>query len=67
MDDFNNFFDDQRNSHPEHTPVYHTPSPKNNKLGPVGIMCVVLAVVMCVVVLVNVIGLASLKQTIAEE
>lgn len=68
MDDFNNFFDDQRNPQPEHTPVYHTPSPKNNnKLGPVGILCVVLAVVMCVVVLVNVIVLASLKQTIAEE
>lgn len=67
MDDFNNFFDDQRNSQPERTPVYHTPSPKNNKLGPVGILCVVLAVVMCVVVLVNVIVLASLKQTIAEE
>lgn len=67
MDDFNNFFDDQRNSQPEHTPVYHTPSPKNNKLGPVGILCVVLAVVMCVVVLVNVVVLASLKQTIAEE
>lgn len=68
MDDFNNFFDDQRNPQPEHTPVYHTPSPKhNNKLGPVGIICVVLAVVMCVVVLVNVIVLASLKQSIAEE
>lgn len=67
MDDFNNFFDDQRNSQPEHTPVYHTPSPKNNKLGPIGILCVVLAVVMCVVVLVNVVVLASLKQTIAEE
>lgn len=68
MDDFNNFFDDQRNSQPEHTPVYHTPSTKhNNKLGPVGIICVVLAVVMSVVVLVNVIVLASLKQTIAEE
>lgn len=67
MDDFNNFFDDQRNPQPERTPVYHTPSPKNNKLGPVGILCVVLAVVMCVVVLVNVIVLASLKQTIAEE
>ncbi len=67
MDDFNDFFDDQRNSQPEHTPVYHTPSPKNNKLGPVGILCVVLAVVMCVVVLVNVIVLASLKQTIADE
>lgn len=68
MDDFNNFFDDQRNSQPEHTPVYHTPSPKhNNKLGPVGIICVVLAVVMSIVVLVNVIVLASLKQTIAEE
>ncbi len=68
MDDFNNFFDDQRDPQPEHTPVYHTPSPKhNNKLGTVGIICVVLAVVMCVVVLVNVIVLASLKQTIAEE
>lgn len=68
MDDFNNFFDDQRNSQPEHTPVYHTPSPKhNNKLGTVGVICVVLAVVMCIVVLVNVIVLASLKQTIAEE
>lgn len=68
MDDFNNFFDDQRSPQPEHTPVYHTPSPKNNnKLNTTGVICIVLAVVMCVVVLVNVIVLASLKEQIAQE
>jgi len=68
MDDFNNFFDDQRETQPHHTPVYHTPEPKNhNKLNAVTIICIVVAAVMCVVVLVNVIVLASMKQTIAEE
>lgn len=68
MDDFNNFFDDQRETQPQHTPVYHTPEPKNhNKLNAATIICIVVAAVMCVVVLVNVIVLASLKQTIAEE
>lgn len=68
MDDFNNFFDDQRETQPQHTPVYHTPEPKNhNKLNAVTIICIVVAAVMCVVVLVNVIVLASMKQTIAEE
>lgn len=68
MDDFNNFFDDQRTPQPEHTPVYHTPSPKsNNKLNATSVICIVLAVVMCVVVLVNVIVLASLKEEIAAE
>lgn len=68
MDDFNHFFDDQRETQPQHTPVYHTPEPKNrNKLNAVTIICIVVAAVMCVVVLVNVIVLASMKQTIAEE
>lgn len=68
MDDFNDFFDDQRETQPQHTPVYHTPEPKNhNKLNAVTIICIVVAAVMCVVVLVNVIVLASMKQTIAEE
>lgn len=68
MDDFNNFFDDQRETQPQHTPVYHTPEPKNhNKLNAVTIICIVVAAVMCVVVLVNVIVLASMKQTVAEE
>lgn len=68
MDDFNNFFDDQRETQPQHTPVYHTPEPKNhNKLNAVTIICIVVAAVMCVVVLVNVIVLASMKQSIAEE
>lgn len=68
MDDFNNFFDDQRDEQPMHTPVYHTPEPRNrNKLNAATIICIVVAAVMCVVVLVNVIVLASLKQSIAEE
>lgn len=68
MDDFNNFFDDQRDEQPMHTPVYHTPEPRNrNKLNAATIICIVVAAVMCVVVLVNVIVLASLRQSIAEE
>lgn len=67
MDDFNNFFDDQRSPQPEHTPVYHTPSPKNNKLNATSVICIVLAAVMCIVVLVNVIVLASMKEQIAQE
>lgn len=68
MDDFNNFFDDQRETQPQHTPVYHTPEPKkHNNLNAVTIICIVVAAVMCVVVLVNVIVLSSMKQTIAEE
>lgn len=68
MDDFNNFFDDQRSPQPEHTPVYHTPNPKSsNKLNATSVICIVLAAVMCIVVLVNVIVLASLKEQIAQE
>ncbi len=68
MDDFNNFFDDQRQPEPERTPQYHTPTPKNNdKMNAATIICIVLAVAMCVVVLVNVVVLASLKESIAEE
>lgn len=68
MDDFNNFFDDQRSPQPEQTPVYHTPSPKNNnKFNAASVICIVLAAVMCIVVLVNVIVLASLKEEIAAE
>lgn len=68
MDDFNNFFDDQRQPESEHTPQYHTPTPKNHdKLNATSIICIVLAVAMCVVVLVNVVVLAALKESIAEE
>lgn len=70
MDDFNNFFDDQREQRPEpNTPIYHTPTPKNHggKINTASIICIVIAAVMCIVVLVNVIVLASLKQTIADE
>lgn len=68
MDDFNNFFDDQRQPEPEHNPRYHTPTPKSHdKMSATSIICIVLAVAMCVVVLVNVVVLASLKESIAEE
>lgn len=68
-DDFNNFFDDQRQPEPEHkTPVYHTPEPKaNNKTTIALIVSISLAIVMCVVVLANVLVLATLKQTIANQ
>ena len=69
MDEFNNFFDDQRGTPEPNTPIYHTPTPKHNggKLNTASIICIVVAAVMCVVVLVNVIVLASLKQSIADE
>lgn len=68
MDDFNNFFDDQRGNDQQRTPVYHTQDPKRpNKANVASVICIVMAVVMCIAVLVNVIVLASLKNTVAEE
>ena len=69
MDDFNNFFDDQRQPTPEHTPIYHTPEPKHKGTKPnlTVIFCIVIAVVMCVLVVVNVIVLSTLRTTIADE
>ena len=67
-DDFNNFFDDQRQPEPERTPVYHTQAPKtNNKTTIALVVSISLAIVMCVVVLANVLVLATLKQTIANQ
>ena len=67
-DDFNNFFDDQRPSEPQHTPIYHTPAPKRSgKANAALVVSIVLSVVMCIVVLVNVLVLATLKQTIANQ
>lgn len=68
MDDFNNFFDDQRGNDSDRTPVYHTQDPKrSNKANTASVICIVMAVVMCIAVLVNVIVLATLKNTIAED
>lgn len=70
MDDFNNFFDDQRsNPQPERTPVYHTPEPprQHNKNNTALIICIIIAAIMCIVVVVNVIVLATLKTKIADE
>jgi len=69
MDDFNDFFDDQRGTNYERTPIYHTPEPKKNssKNNFAIIFSIVLACIMCVVVIVNVIVLASLKNSIASE
>ncbi len=67
MDDFNNFFDERpRYPEPEKTPVYHTPEKKshNNFLL---ILSIIVAVVMTALVIVNVVLLASLKNTIADE
>ena len=67
-DDFNNFFDDQRQPEPQHTPVYHSPEPRHSSKANVAIIVsVTLAIVMCIVVLANVLVLATLKQTIAKQ
>jgi len=68
-DDFNNFFDDQRQPEPQHTPVYHTPEPKHrgSKTNITAILCIAIAVVMCVLVIVNVIVLATMKTAIADK
>ena len=69
MDDFNSFFDDQRQPEQNRTPIYHTPEPKNNgsKRNMTAIICIIVAVIMCVLVVVNVIVLATLKDKIAAE
>ncbi len=69
MDDFNNFFDDQRgNSEPPKTPIYHTPDPKpNNKNNVATVICIVMAVVMCLAIIINVLVLSTLKESIAKE
>lgn len=69
MDDFNNFFDDQRQTEPNRTPIYHTPEPRHDgsKRSLAAICCIVVAVIMCALVVVNVIVLATLKNKIATE
>jgi len=68
MDNFNNFFDDQRSPESERTPIYHTPEPKRrDKKSITVILCIVIAVIMCVLVVVNVIVLSTLKNSIATE
>ncbi len=68
MDDFDNFFDDQRESNDsQKTPIYHTPDPKHKQPSTIGLIFGIIALVMCLVVVVNVIVLATLKDTIAEQ
>lgn len=70
MDDFNNFFDDPKDNEPhEKTPVYHTPEPPKNKDGnsTTATIAIVLSVIMCLVVVINVIVLASLKSQISDK
>lgn len=67
MDDFNNFFDDQRRQ-PERTPIYHTPeTPHRSKTNVALVISIIIAVIMTLVVIVNVILLATLKDSIAKE
>ncbi|MBD5092615.1 MAG: trypsin-like serine protease, partial [Clostridiales bacterium] len=70
MDDFNNFFDDQRQQTPERAPIYHAPEPKRNgpnKSAVITAVCITVAVLMCIVVVVNVVVLASMKDKIARD
>lgn len=76
MDEFDNFFDDQRNDNQNdspqmggRTPIYHTPEPKSgaSKASVANIVCIVMAVIMCLAIIVNVIVLTTLKDKIARE
>ncbi len=68
MDEFDNFFDDQRdNGEQSKTPIYHTPDPKRKQTNTVALICIIVSAVMCLVVVVNVIVLATLKNSIADE
>lgn len=69
MDEFDNFFDNGNNDNEkDKTPIYHTPTPQEPPKRNIGsIFAIVISVVMCLVVLVNVVVLASLKNQIAEE
>ncbi len=76
MDDFDNFFDDQRNDNSNYnaqqggrTPIYHTPEPKSggSKASVANIVCIVMAVIMCLTIIVNVIVLTTIKDKIARE
>ena len=66
-DDFNNFFDDQRPEGQPSTPVYHTPEPKRQHANVAVIISVVVSIVMSLVVIINVLVLATLKQSIADQ
>ncbi len=72
MDEFDDFFADKSTGGNEYTPIYHTPDnnnsqPPHKKNNGALIAAIVVAALMCIVVLVNVIVLASLKNSIAEE
>ncbi|MBR2485827.1 MAG: hypothetical protein IKB54_05725, partial [Clostridia bacterium] len=68
MDDFDNFFDRDNDNNDNKTPVYHTPTPEGPKKKGFSVtFAIVVSVVMCLVVLINVVVLASLKNTIAKE
>lgn len=72
MDDFNNFFDEDKYTERERTPIYHTPDqtppPGGNKKTNVwAVVSIVFAAMMCIVVIINVVVLATLKDSIAGE
>lgn len=68
MDEFDNFFNKQNENGGSNTPIYHTPEaqpPKKTSTATIISICV--AVVMCLVVIINVVVLASLKNRISAE
>ncbi len=68
MNDFDNFFDGGNDGGEQKTPVYHTPNPKEPKKTSVStVFAIVVSVFMCLVVLINVVVIASLKNQIAQE
>ncbi len=70
MEDFNNFFDNNNNNgggNRQQTPIYHTPDPKPHKNNTAQIICIIMAVVMCLAIIINVIVLAGIKDKVAKD
>lgn len=71
MNNFNNFFDSVGGDEQPRTPIYHTPDPQNDgghkKTSAVTILFIVIAVLMCIIAVINVVVLAVMKEEIASQ
>lgn len=71
MNDFDNFFDGVGGGEQPRTPIYHTPDPQNDgghrKKSAVIVLFIVIAVLMCIIAVINVVVLAVMKDEIAAQ
>lgn len=67
MDDFDNFFNNAGGDNGDRTPIYHTPQKPQKHSDVSKIIAICIAVFLGIVVIVNIIVIASLKEQIASE